>query len=319
MSFCLRCCVVLAATSLCLNSKTYAASLADLVRQCASAKITPVKMKACDSLIQNEKIDDVSKARAHVSRGNLFYKKHSFNKEDAYRNQLSDYNAAIKLDPTYIEAYVLRAVWYHRNNRDYEASMVDLYKAAALNKKSFHVYSLLGLVNRQHGFYEKAFANLSAAIKLKPKSAAAFESRGITLILMREYKKAIIDLSKSIALNPKKSAVYLARARAYEADGDLSRAILDYSKIIDSFPKNALIRLYRGNTYERQKETILAEADYKSAEEISAVEAYKFFAERGVLRVNNGQKSDGLEDFQRASRILPNGYLAKIYIRLLKR
>lgn len=120
----------------------------------------------------------------------------------------SDMAAAIKLDPTYEEAYVQRAQLLYEQGR-YDEAEPDFQKILALNP---------GGVDGRMGLGRNAYAR-------------------------KDYDKAIEQYNRIIALNPDYSSGYSFRAEAYLAKGEHLKAIDDICKAleIDSDTKALLL------------------------------------------------------------------------------
>ncbi len=119
----------------------------------------------------------------------------------------------------------------------------------------------------------RALEDYDQAIKLNPNDAYYFYYRGIAYGDMGEYALAIKDYDRAIALKPAASSAasdYNNRAMAYLHLGQYARAISDFDLAIKLDPKDAT-PLYN----------------------------------RGVAKINHGDKADGEADIAKAKEIDP--------------
>jgi S1-C subfamily serine protease len=116
---------------------------------------------------------------------------------------LRDYDSAIKLNPTYENAFAGRGL----------------------------TYFLIG-------DYDRAIRDMGTAIGLDPNDPEPYLVRGRSYSKKGEYDHAISDLSLAINLkHPQLAFAFLVRADAYESRGDLQKALADYRTAVDRDPQ----------------------------------------------------------------------------------
>jgi tetratricopeptide (TPR) repeat protein len=123
-------------------------------------------------------------------------------KEKTHRKALEHFEAAVRLDPRFAQAYAEAAQELLNLHRDADAIP----------------------------FYDKA-------IEGEPKDAALYNDRGLAKSDLASYFDAISDFSQAIELKRSGNGGYLEstyenRASAYSKSGDYDRAIEDYSRAI---------------------------------------------------------------------------------------
>jgi tetratricopeptide (TPR) repeat protein len=143
---------------------------------------------ACTRLIDNSSLSQKERADAYVERGAFLDTK------DPLR-AIADYDKAIALDPTSVNAYNHRAIVYLKQDN-----------------------------------YDRAIADRAKAIELNPQLAASYAGRGFPLFKKGEFDAAIADYTKAIELNADYMWAYFYRAEAIKAKGDAGRAANDYLK-----------------------------------------------------------------------------------------
>ncbi|MBI2486341.1 MAG: tetratricopeptide repeat protein [Deltaproteobacteria bacterium] len=96
--------------------------------------------------------------------------------KDKLDKAITEFNKAIKIDPSYAEDYFTRGTTYDTK-----------------------------------GQCDNAISDLSKAIELNPGYAEAYNNRGITYVNKGQYDQAISDFTKAIQINPKDAEVYYNR------------------------------------------------------------------------------------------------------------
>ena len=164
-------------------------------------------------------------------------------KSNRYKEALSDFENAIKLNPTFIYTYRWRGDAKVALG-NYKEAVADYNKAIQLNPDDADAYrnqgnvhfhlaaseSASGNLKKAQGLYEEAIENWTQAIKLAPKYADVYSNRGHTKAILGDYEGAIIDFDKAIQINPEFAEAYYNRGRAKEALGQKEAAKADFQK-----------------------------------------------------------------------------------------
>ena len=103
------------------------------------------------------------------NRGVASYRKGDFDKA------IANYNEAIRLDPTYADAYYSRGLTWG-NKKDYDQAIADCNEAIRLNPTYALAYTYRGAALSDKNEYDKAIADLSEAIRLDPNNGVAYTS-----------------------------------------------------------------------------------------------------------------------------------------------
>jgi tetratricopeptide (TPR) repeat protein len=184
-----------------------------------------------------------SSAVAIYCRGTVLF----YEKKD-YRSAISDFDEALKLYPSYGQAYLNRGFCReqlndnsgaendyrtaaHVNPLTYEphAALAFLFtstgkkqealpeydSAITLNPKFLEGYYQRALLRTESGDYSGALADLDRAIILNDRFADAFANRGILKFQMQEYQAALDDLNRAVQLDDQSAETYLNRGRVY--------------------------------------------------------------------------------------------------------
>ena len=164
----------------------------------------------CTAVIVATNRSPRERAVAYINRG-LAYRA-----TGEHSRALADYDAAIKLDPTYAPAY---------NNR--------------------------GALHRDAGEFDRAIADYDEAIRIDPKSAVVLTNRGAAFADKGNLDRAIVDYDAAIGADPRYAPAFTNRGNAYRQKGDLSRAAADYGAAIEADPKNPIAYNNRGAAYRK--------------------------------------------------------------------
>ena len=121
----------------------------------------------------------------------------SFVVNSQYKESITAYDEAIKLDPNYSDAYVQRAM-SHISLEDWKAAIADCEKVIFLGDKE----------------------------DLK----TIYGTRAMAYDGMKNFKMAIADFDRHLSTNPENAISYYGRGKAYEGMGDQGRAMQDFEK-----------------------------------------------------------------------------------------
>lgn len=230
-------------------------------------------------------------AADYLARGKALYAKRD------YDRAMSDFNEAIRLDPTLATAFYHRAGVLHYVKNDTSTALSDIRDAFRLDPKfggsdyfssgendrriaeniaiannaiarsaDFgNAYATRSTMNFYRGDFDSAIRDASKAISLYANDAAALNNRAIAYLKKGQIESAIGDLDEAILLAPKSSAMFRNRGNAHFQSGDLERALTDLDEAIRLDPKQQPAFAYRGQVYERMGQREKAISDYRNA------------------------------------------------------
>jgi Tfp pilus assembly protein PilF len=139
---------------------------------------------------------------------------------------LSDYNAAIALDPTLADPYYNRAFLY-QNDREFKKAIEDYSRVIAINDGYFKAYMNRGISYAELGMPVEAIDDFTKAIVIDPDVPEAFRFRGLTRLDAGDLAGAVSDYAR-LAQNGRASGDDLYNlARAYDGLGD-RKAAMEY-------------------------------------------------------------------------------------------
>jgi tetratricopeptide (TPR) repeat protein len=148
-------------------------------------------------------------------------------RQEGYRRAIAEFDAAIRLDPSYAYAYSQRGFAYYKTG-DPDQALKDVNEAFKHDPRSAAAYNTRGLVQHAKHDYDEALADLTQAIRLEPLLSNFDSNRGRTYNARKEFDRAILDLNESIRLNPANPLPYWHRAISYENKRERDKALADW-------------------------------------------------------------------------------------------
>uniref|UniRef100_A0A8C2LFU4 Tetratricopeptide repeat domain 6 n=1 Tax=Cricetulus griseus TaxID=10029 RepID=A0A8C2LFU4_CRIGR len=148
------------------------------------------------------------------------------------QNAMTDYDAAISLDPEYSLAYFNAGnIYFHHR----QFSQANDYFSKALEFNSENEYALMNraVTNIILKKYEEAEKDFSCAIEHCPHWATLYFNRASLYFCLKKYELAEKDLGVALSLNPSESALYNLRAQVRGKIGLIAEAMSDYNQALD--------------------------------------------------------------------------------------
>ncbi len=230
------------------------------------------------------------KAKAYFGRGRCQMN------ESRLGSAISDFEAAIRLDPDhaqdykgrkeYVQAYLDRGL-RHLQNKQYERALPDLQRAREVAPNDARAASALGQALLAAKEYGKAVEQFSAALAIR-KTAEDLTNRARAYLQLDRRKEARADLDGALQLDEGHTAARFLQANGLLADKDYAAAAADFEKVIALDPQGDL------GQESRQK---CAEA----------------FLQLGTASLNNNDFEAAIADFDKAAKYDPGNAL--IFVR----
>ncbi len=271
------------------------------------------RRKASDALAEVEKLrkelqksksDEQSKryneAIQRLSATDLYEQGIRYSNRKKLNEAIDAFTVAIKVNPNYYEAYLLRGINYGKKGK-HDLAIEDFIKAITINPNEPDAYLGRGLVYVYAYKYDLAIMDFNKAIEIDPDYYDAYRYRGDLYFYKHDYDKAIEDFDKavavnpgaiiksmsdSIAKNPKNFISYYIRGIARDKIGDMERASLDFSEAT------------KIDTYNANKAFTALQKKYPNS--------YAIYCGRAWASGLNGLHDDAIKDFSRAIKINPN-------------
>jgi len=167
---------------------------------------------------------------------------------DDYDGALSEYAAAIKINPYDSDIYIERAE-IKEIYEDYTGAVQDYTEIIDLcNKEDFNfeednksvqneAYNLRARVKEKQNDYIGAISDFSNAIELDPLNYHAFCDRGSVKTIIKDYTGVINDINEALKIDKTYYQAYFYRGKLKLELQDYSGAIVDFNRTIKLYPK----------------------------------------------------------------------------------
>ncbi len=197
-------------------------------------------------------------AASYNSRGKTYF---DMNKAT---EGLSDYNNALKLDSTLVEAYANRGAAYGFLGK-LDSAMLDLSKALSLD--STHINALVnrGAALGSIGKKEEAIRDLSRVIELDPTHVNALVNRSLTYREMGKNDLALADCDRYLTIKKDNANVWIDRALLKRQLNRPAEAIADFDEAIKLNSFNGAYFIERAQTYRILGNRSAMQADVQTA------------------------------------------------------
>ncbi|XP_063677695.1 uncharacterized protein LOC134813749 isoform X3 [Bolinopsis microptera] len=223
--------------------------------------------------------------KCHVESGN-------------YPSALDALNSAIRINPSYSEAYFQRGlvrIWVKS-----QRPLLDFNRALAYNPNYFQAYLTRAAYFGMKGRYSKAMFNCNEALKIQPNSVRAYLYRGALKFEIKNYALAVEDLSSAIKLDALCSIAYYNRAVCYQYLGQNKEALCNYGIVLLLEKElNQRVLLNRGLLYYQSEDYDNALVDFKLAVTDSPDNALLYHT-LGLCYHRNNQLKEALKSLSHA-------------------
>ena len=148
---------------------------------------------------------------------------------------------------------------------DYKDAITDYDIAIRLNPDNANAYNNRGVAKAKLGQHFAAIADYDIAIRLKPDDAIAYSNRGNAKSELGQHFAAITDFDTAIRLNLDDAIAYYNRGLTKSELGQHHAAIADYDSTIRLNPDDATAYLNRGITKAQLNRISEAKQDVRTA------------------------------------------------------
>jgi tetratricopeptide (TPR) repeat protein len=220
---------------------------------------------------------------------------------------IKEFSTAIRLNPKYLYAYLVRAVAYEQVE-EFQKSLADCNQAIAINPKlSIAYYNRATLKAEKLNDQTGALTDYNQALSINPKLSIAYNNRAFLREKLNDLQGALADYSQSIAIDPKVPIAYNNRAilKNNKLD-DVQGALADYNQALSINPKYAKAYNNRAALKADKLDDVQgALADYNQALSINPKISQAYYS-RAVLKNNKLNDVQGaLTDYNQALSIDP--------------
>ena len=222
---------------------------------------------------------------------------------------IAEYSEAIRLDPTFAEAFRNRGL-AERNKGDVDDALRDLSQAIALNPRYAAALYDRGLVYFRKREFDRAIEDYSRVLAIDPTSANAYDNRGLAKTDKGDVDGGIADLTTAITLDPRSARAYNNRGYARSKKKEYAAAIADCDQAIKLNPTYAAAYDTRGDAKVALKDPVGAIADYSRAISLGLKRADTYYA-RGRAKFGLGDRTGAIDDFTQTLLLNP-GHVAAL-------
>jgi tetratricopeptide (TPR) repeat protein len=217
-------------------------------KSCSSNGDDDAIIKACSTLIKGESRN----ATAYFNRGWAYLRKAEAGDfgsmvADGKRSEralfdkaFQDFSKAIEVNPSYLEAYWVRALVRSGRDESERAVMNDYDQAVKIAPGNAKGYYERGGAYLQYKKEDRALADYSKAIEIDANYADALINRGSIYKGKGNFSLAFQDYGKAIEASPRNALAYAVRGEAYAEKGDKEHAIVDFRKALELEPGHAI-------------------------------------------------------------------------------
>lgn len=138
------------------------------------------------------------------------------------------YDCAADNRPDDASIYARRAL-AHAALGDDDAAIADFNRALELDETLLEAYINRGIFYTWAGNYALAIGDFTLVTSLAPQNTRGFQNRAMVHAIEGNFDLAMADLEQAIAVNPDDPAPYAARAAIYSA-----LALQDYQRFLDA-------------------------------------------------------------------------------------
>jgi tetratricopeptide (TPR) repeat protein len=200
--------------------------------------------------------------------------------------------------------------WYHL--KDFDASLADWERLAALRPADAEPHRCTGVLHLGRREYDQALQALQTALTLKPDYTEATWARAQVYLWQGKPQEALGELDPVVAnLPPDKPETLNVRGDVYRAQGRLDEAAADYLRLTGLRPKEPDAYVSLALVREMQGRPDQAEACYERLV-VAAPDSARAYLRRAEFRRNRGEFDAALADCDQAARLEPGSAVPEL-------
>ncbi len=234
-----------------------------------------------------------------------------------YHLAMTDYDSAIALDKTFVEAFNNRANLYVKMGR-YSQALQDFNEALRHDPKYFNAYYNRGILHLKINELDEAISDFTQAINCKSDIADAFNKRGVAFSLKGQYEKSLADFTQALELNNNFVEAYYNRGVIYHLHQQYVSAIANFSEALRIKPDYVDARFSRGVSFAALGKHDLAVKDFTDVLKIESrhIGALK---RMGIVLKNRKRYKKSFAQYEKILQIKPDDQDALQALAELKR
>jgi tetratricopeptide (TPR) repeat protein len=213
---------------------------ANLVRSEAALDLGRIK-EAREDLAQIEK-QYLDSARFHLVKGNLL------DAEGSPSLAIPEYDAALRLSKTNVEAYVNRGAVYYRMG-SYTEARLDFETAITLDPAQPQALNNLGLIASKNKQWQQAIAYFDQVLARDPSEPYSLNNKAYVLLVTGKEEEARVLIEKSLDKLPKNGYALRNLGIYYQLTGHTAEALNAFNKAIEIAEPVELLYGLTGQAY----------------------------------------------------------------------
>lgn len=211
---------------------------------------------------------------------------------------IDDYTQAIRLDPSYSNAYYRRAIGRY-DQGDKQGAIADYNEAIRLNPNNAIAYFNRGVALYNVGNYQDAIADFSQSISFDPNDISAYYARGVARRNLKDGRGMFEDFDQIVRLAPNNAKTYFNRALARATLLDREGTVSDFTEAIRLDPRYTEAYINRAQVRRRLGDREGSIQDLTIALQIQPDNGIAYYT-RGLFRRDLGDRQGALADLQAA-------------------
>ena len=214
-------------------------------------------------------------------------------------------NAAIQLQPDFIEAHFVLGVILARQGRESYGAAIDHF-LAVLRLDPRHLDARINLSNllEQEGDFEAAASALKEAVSIAGGRADLYVMLGGKQAGAEKYSEAIQSFHRALELDPHVPGAHYGLAMTLRSLGDLTSAQSEFELALELNPDDALAHYQLGRFLIQQKEPVKAAHHLEESIRLKP-ELADAYAKLGVLYRSLKKNDEAEKAFRAAIRLNP--------------
>lgn len=181
-----------------------------------------------------------------------------------YPAALSDFNAALKADPSLTTARFNRALVY-MNIEQFEEAVRDLDACIKLKVQTDQSFGLRGICKARLHDYDSSLADLNIALQYEPQNATYISTVGLNLYNQGQHAAAIPHFDQTLLINPNQPETQNLRGISHYFLDNYTPALADFEQVIQMSPANAYAWFFKGCCEKALGQPAKAETSLKQA------------------------------------------------------
>ncbi|PWT90626.1 MAG: hypothetical protein C5B56_05125 [Proteobacteria bacterium] len=250
-----------------------------------------------------------SYAEAHTNRGLARVKKSEYDKA------IEDFTWAIQFDQRMAFLNYSNRGGAYASKRQFDEALKDYDEAIGLNPEYVGAYYGKAKVYEALGDADRAIKEYDAAIRVDQNFSDAYNNRGVLQLGRGKFDSAIADFDAVIRLAPDAVLAHSNRAYVFAIRGQFDRAFQDFDDAVKQAPFNPVVYLNRGVALLYASHADVAARDFETATRLIPLNEYAIIWLHRA-RVQQGQ-DDRRELRQNASKAQLGSWpqlLAQLYL-----